>query len=604
MVDYNKLLQKRVDRSFNMILIVTAIIAFIASILLNVADLPKGYAILNFSAGVLMMIISLLANRIRTSFKIVAMIIVTVTVAIASFIGGGFTSAYLTLFILSNIIAVLFLSRKQSIVVSLISIGWMLFLCGYSLIIMPDNGLEDPLLTWGLQIVAYLLFIVVLQISVYTVKNYLIENIEALKVAVERSNELAYYDNLTKLPNVHKFKIDVEKQIRMKPSNGYIVFFYLKSLGLINSTLGQAHGDQVLIEMAETFKILAGIGSVVARTGGNEFAIWIPEITEKELFQKYDHIINGLMSQQNLTRKKLELYTACSKYDHSSDSLDLTYQRSTLTLAYVKNNDIRELSFYNDALEKSLRRKEALKDLVEEGIERGEFELYYQPKFDSRTKVAVGVEALARWNTPRLGLIYPNEFIPIIESMSLSVSFGNFVINQACKDYERLQGKYNAEISVSINISPSHIIEPEIVKTMALALKEYNMPEYCMIIEITEDIIIEGINEVKPILRELRDMKLRISLDDFGTGYSSLNYLTQLELDELKIDKTFVDQMEENPGVQILIKNIIHLSHQFGLSVVAEGVETKEQNDELSKLGCHIIQGYYYAKPEPVYTVV
>lgn len=600
MVDYNRLLQERVDKSFNFILIVTSIIAFIASILLFIADLPKVYAILNFSAGILMMIFSLCANRIRTSFKIIVMIVVTGTIAVASFLGGGFTSAFLTLFILSNVIAVLFLPRNQSVVVSVTSIGLMLSLCFYSIVINPNTRIVDPLVTWGLQIVAYLLFIVVLQISVYSVKNYLIENIEGLKKAVEKSNQLAYYDELTQLPNRYKFKIDIEDQIKNHIKEGYIVFIYLKSLSLINSTLGQDHGDQVLIEMADTFKRIVGETSIVARTGGNEFAIWVAGISEKELHQKFDHIIDALKSQSKVTKKKLEIYAAYSKYECGVVTLDACYQRATLVLTYVKDNGTRELSSYNDALEKSLRRKEMLKGLVEQGLDEGEFELYYQAKFDSRTNKPIGVEALARWNSIELGQIFPDEFIPIIESMNMSVVFGNFVIDQVCKDYAKLQEKYKASITASINISPSHIIDIDIVQSMHEALEKYNIPEYRIIIEITEDIIIDGIEEVKPILKALRAMKLKISLDDFGTGYSSLNYLTQLALDELKIDKSFVDQMAENPGVYILIENIIHLSKQFGLSVVAEGVETEKQKDELLNLGCHIIQGYYYARPEPL----
>ena len=299
-------------------------------------------------------------------------------------------------------------------------------------------------------------------------------------------------------------------------------------------------------------------------------------------------------------KKKLEFYISYADFIYGIDNYDTCLQKATLTLAYSKDHNILEPSSYKDALDVELRRKELLKDLVGDALNNDEFKLYYQAKYDSRTQKVIGVEALARWLHKDLGFISPTEFIPIIESLNMSKEFGEFIIKKACLEYKQLKEKYNESLSLSVNISPSHIVEDSIIKTILDSLKEYHIPTRKFIVEITEEIMIEGIDKVLPIVDILRSKNVKISLDDFGTGYSSLNYLTQLSLDELKIDKTFVDQIGKKEGIKYLLENIIRLSDQFKLDIIAEGVETIEQLDVLNELGCYHIQGYYYAKPEPL----
>lgn len=337
----------------------------------------------------------------------------------------------------------------------------------------------------------------------------------------------------------------------------------------------------------------------MAKVGGNEFAIWIDHLAQDACFRTFSTLINDLKDRNNPLKKKLEFHASFTIFTYGEESFDAAYQKALLTLTYAKSNHLDGLLLlYNDQLAFHFKRKERIKDLLEKAMTQGEITLHYQGKVDARTHDVVGLEALARWTSPELGRVGPNEFIPIIESMNLSAVFGDFVINQVGQDFKRLQKKYHDLVSVSLNISPSHIIDPAIIGTMEVALETYQIPPDQIIIEITEDIIIKGLDEVKPILKALRAMKLKISLDDFGSGYSSLNYLCQLDIDELKIDKSFVDQIESSGRIHILIENIIHLSKQLQVNVVAEGVETKAQNDLLNSLGCYIIQGYYYSKPE------
>lgn len=412
------------------------------------------------------------------------------------------------------------------------------------------------------------------------------------------TNKLAYYDQLTKLPNIYKFKQVVEEIIEEHQKNGFIFLFRLKNLSLINSTIDHEMGDMTLREVTRLLEKNFGEQSIMARTGGNEFAIWVDHLTEEDCFVKFSKISHDLENKNNSLKKKMEFNAVFAKFTYGQETFAECYQKGILTLTYAKNNNINRLLLYNEELEFHFRRNEKIKDLLEKAILDQEITLCYQGKYDLRSNQTVGVEALARWSSPELGDVLPSEFIPIVESINLSTIFGNFVIRQVCKDFKKLKEKYNKDISVSINISPSHIIEPGIINTIKESLDKYNIPAEKITIEITEDIVIQGINIVNPILKALRDKNLKISLDDFGSGYSSLNYLSQLEIDELKIDKLFIDQIEKNDRINILIESIIHLSKRLKLTVVAEGVETKKQSDILNKLGCYIVQGYYYSKPE------
>ncbi len=600
MKDHIGLIQQRIDSSINRILGVTSVISFVSSIILYIADLPVWYALVNLMASFVLLLFFLFAKKFKTSYKIFIMLAVTTLVGFASYIGGSFSSAFSILFILTNIIAVLFLQRKQSLIISIATLCLMFILAFYSIFISPSQDMTTPFLTWGLQLSGFILVLIVLQISVQAIQNYLIENMDGLKRSNEITNWLAYYDQLTKLPNRYKFKLDAMAMIDDHKRNGFILLFSLKNLNLINSTLGQTVGDQTLHEIATVLHILAGEHAVVSRTGGSEFAIWLDNISEADLPSYFESLMNDFGNQSMTLKKKMEFYAVYAEYHYGEETFKECYQRTELTLIYAKTQNIQSLISYDSKLKIELHRKETIKNTIVHALENEEFLLYYQAKYDSRTHQVVGVEALARLYDEKLGFISPYEFIPIIESLNLSIQFGNFVIEQACKDFRALQKKYNEDIHFSINISPTHIMNPSIVQNIRKALQQYQVPQHRLTIEITEDILIQCMNSIIPILSDLKNLGIKMSLDDFGTGYSSLYYLTQLELDELKIDKSFIDQIGINDNIQLLLENIVYLSEQFGLELVAEGVETKEQNDLLSSIGCYTIQGYYFAKPEPL----
>ena len=598
MKNYNKMLQNKFDKAFSIIMGIAAVIALIAAILLFIPDISKSYSILNFSVSIILFINFVLRKKIKASFKIKLFIFITIIVAIASFIGGSVTSAFLSILIISNIVAALFLRPRNSVVVSIITVLIIIGLAYY----YPDYDLSkmaNSVMTWTLQIIGLMLLLAVLNISAYFMKKLLIENIQELEKSVAYSNQLAYFDQLTQLPNMNKFMVDVEDMIQQNQADGFIVFLDIENMSMINATLGHEFGDKLLIEVANVLELEITESIYIARTGGNEFALWFERITEEALVDKLAQIISKLKDGTSLNNK-LRINIAYSIFSNGIETLNISYQKATFALTYAKNNKIQEITPYNDMIENELRRKEIIKGLISEAIKNEEIVLYYQPKYDTEKNQVVGVEGLARWETAELGFISPSEFLPIIESLNLSIELGNYVVKQACRDFAMLQEKYNKDISVAINISPSHIINSDIIEMMKVILNKYSIPKNKIYIEITEDIIINEIEVVKPIIEALKSLGLKISLDDFGSGFSSLSTLTQLDIDEIKVDKSIVDQVGENDRIILLLENIMHLANQFDFEIIVEGVETELQNDVLSKLGFNFIQGFYYGRPEPL----
>lgn len=600
MKDYNHLILKRIDKSFNSIIGVTGGIAFLAAIILYFADLPVIFAVLNFTASIMLLIVFSQVNRVSTVFKILFVIGAIGVISIASFLGGGFTSAFLTLLILANLIAILFLKKRYSIGISVLTIILMFAMAYYSIYMTSNPVIGEPKYAWGLHIISMVLLLLTVHISVYIIKTYLIENIEDLEVAVIQSNKLAYYDQLTGLPNNNKFMKTIREASIEDKKDGFIILINLKSLRVINSTMGQEVGDQTLKDIANLFKEKCISNTVIARISGNEFALWNDQIRENTLVNEFNHVLESFKEQSATLNRRIEIYASYANYSYEDQSVEACYQNAILTLAYAKENKITKLVAYDSALEASFKRKLLIRESIPKAMELEEFEFYYQEKFDTLNNKVVGVEALARWEHQQLGRVGPSEFIPVIQQMNLADAFGTYALRHVCKDLDKLRRKYYDKVQVSVNISPTHMYNPQIVELVKGLLVEYNIPKGQLVLEITEDILIKGIEEVIPILKALRKLGVRISLDDFGSGYSSLNYITQMPLNEIKIDKSFIDQIEDNSRILILLENIIRLCKQFNLKIVAEGVENEEQLILLSNLGCYIIQGYYFAKPKPL----
>lgn len=255
---------------------------------------------------------------------------------------------------------------------------------------------------------------------------------------------------------------------------------------------------------------------------------------------------------------------------------------------------------YDSLLEEQFRTDETIKNLLPFAIAQDEITICYQEKTDCDLNKVVGVEALARWISPVLGDVSPTVFVPILEKANLSETFGRMIIQKVLDEYPRLIEKYNPEITVSINISPSHLASIEFTEFVIGEVEKRGIDATRITLEITEDSLIESLDIIAGVLFKLRNFGFKISLDDFGTGYSSLSYLSRLGFDELKIDRSFINQLNEDSRTGMLIRTIINLKDTYGIDVVAEGVETQVQSDILKDFGCNVHQGYLFSKPTPL----
>jgi EAL domain-containing protein (putative c-di-GMP-specific phosphodiesterase class I) len=315
--------------------------------------------------------------------------------------------------------------------------------------------------------------------------------------------------------------------------------------------------------------------------------------------EKVDFLVTSLQDKFSLDNYniKLEFYLSYSEHNSGSDIRE-SIHKARLALTYAKTNNESSLVAYDAILEKIIRREEQMKERIEYALENDQFEVYYQPKINTITKEIISVEALARWKDGLLGKVSPNDFIPLIEKMNKTIDFGKFIVNKVFSDFENISQKYGNHVRVSINISPSHLISGGFTTFIKNSIINHNIASNRVIIELTEEVVIGNLNKVSKNINELKKIGVAISLDDFGSGYSSLNYLARLNIDEIKIDKTFVEQINRDHKVNVLLDMLIKLSKAYHLNIVAEGVETYEQYDFLKTLGCDEIQGYLFYRPE------
>ncbi len=271
-----------------------------------------------------------------------------------------------------------------------------------------------------------------------------------------------------------------------------------------------------------------------------------------------------------------------------------------MALTYAKGPVESNIIAYDKKLETSLKEDSFLRERLEDALYNSKFDVHYQAKVNTKTKEIVSFEALSRWYDTEIGMVSPTVFIPALEEMNRATHFGRIVIERVLAEHKSLCKKYGAHIRVSVNISPSHLIAPGFIEFVENAIEKSGVDPDRIIFEITEDVMIENFERAMAVFEKLRKIGIWISLDDFGSGYSSLNYLAKFDIDELKIDKSFVDQIEVNGKIDSMLEAIMQLALDYNINVVAEGVETPMQYAKLLEIGCDEIQGYYFSRPEPL----
>ena len=416
-----------------------------------------------------------------------------------------------------------------------------------------------------------------------------------------RVEHMAYHDALTDLPN----RISVEEYLEHNidahsDQNIAILFIDIDNFKTINDSLGHDIGDNVIIECSKQLKSLIDNTDILARTGGDEFLIVIPgedpaekatEISENiiKIFQKPIETKNYKLS--------ITLSIGISIYPDDSKDYKKLFKYADTAMYEAKERGRNNYQFYKKKLSAQMHERLEIEQALKYALAKNEIYTVYQPKYDIATKNVIGIETLVRWKSEELGIIRPDRFIPISEGTGDILDIGLFIFKTACNDFFDIKQKYDLLESISINVSTVQLYNETFIDDILKITKETGMDPKFVIIEITETHVMKNINYSISILKKLKNYGFSISIDDFGTGHSSLNYLKRFPIDELKIDKSFIDDLPQDSNDAALTKTIISLSKNMGYKNVSEGIETKEQENFLLKNGCRIGQGFLFSRP-------
>ncbi len=437
------------------------------------------------------------------------------------------------------------------------------------------------------------------------VTNYIgiSSDITKLSEKESRVEHLAYYDALTGIPNRILLSDRIQQAIaHAERSSKILAVCYLDLDGFkyINDTIGYQGGDSILIEIAIRIKETIRSCDTVARMGGDEFSILLTELeNEADCIASIERVIEKIKEPIVINGHSFHIGASIGYtiFPLDAENPDLLLRHANETMCRVKKLGKNYYKAFNPEIELTICQNNKKVQQIRNGIIQDEFEIYYQPKVILKTWELVGVEALIRWNHPELGLLYPDQFLPIIETNSLIVDLGDWVINQALKQINAWL-MIGITIPISVNVSGMQIQDERFMQKLETALSNYpEVPSSLLELEVLESSALEIHQSAQVMHDVIENLGIEFSLDDFGTGYSSLIYLKSLPAKTLKIDRTFVVDMLNNQGDQAIIQGIIALARAFKHKTVAEGVETAAHAEALINMGCEVGQGYGIARP-------
>lgn len=601
---YDEMILHKIEKSLNLLLPMGAFIALLSALLIFFSDRSDSFIYLDAGISGVLIMLYIFRNRLSAKFKIGVIGLITFLLGVVSILLSGFSGTGIILFVLSSLVVVGFLAKKTGAYFCLLNVSVLIFIpILLTLGIVKYEGynsvLQNSPVEWLIHLVGFALLEFVIYVVINSIKDYLVQTITDTETYSERIYKLAFFDQLTGLSNKNMF---FETLTQNEVSEGILVIFSIKGLNLINSIYGSEVGDRMLKMIAKTMLEKVDDPAQLARTAGSEFVWYYKDSNIENMLTRFkDFETRVHQSESEIESKRIiRFYGGYVKINDSRRNMDQYYQMATIALEQAKAYKDSMLLPYDAETEKRFRYEEQVKALLNTAINNREFTISYQEKKDSNTRETIGVEALARWHSKELGQVSPGVFIPIIEKSNLTVTFGNLIVKQVLDEYERLCVRYGKDISVSINISPVHLSSPLFVDNIIKIVNAYEVPPNRIIFEVTEEALIDNVEMAIGVIKELRNLGFKISLDDFGTGFSSLNYLSRLEVDELKIDRSFVKQLDHESKTSVLLQAIINLKETYGFSVVAEGVETQSQCDILNRLGCSNIQGYLFSIPTPL----
>jgi diguanylate cyclase (GGDEF)-like protein len=428
-------------------------------------------------------------------------------------------------------------------------------------------------------------------------------DVTAHKIAEETIRHQALHDLLTNLPNRVLFNDRLSVALAQAHQNKGLLavcFLDLDRFKTINDTLGHAVGDRLLQLVTERLKTCLREGDTIARWGGDEFTLLLPGINNPEEVSKIaQRILEVLKPAFDIEEHHLHISSSIgiAFYPRHGEDAETLIKNADAALYRAKSQGRNNYQFYNSAINSQASELLLLENRLHHALDRGEFTVYYQPQVNTSTGEITKMEALVRWQHPQLGLVPPGQFIPLAEENGLIVPIGEWVLRTACAQNKAWQDTLGLpSLCVAVNLSARQFQQPNLVTMVKQILQETQLAPQCLELEITETVAMQNVDFTKAILSEFNTMGVTISIDDFGTGYSSLNYLKKFPLHILKVDKSFVRDLTTNPNDAAIANAIIGLAHGLHLDVVAEGVETEEQQNLLRSLNCELMQGHFFSR--------
>jgi diguanylate cyclase (GGDEF)-like protein len=417
-------------------------------------------------------------------------------------------------------------------------------------------------------------------------------------------DRLASHDLLTGLPNQRVFAERLHSAlVRTRQESGTLA---LLQLGLdrftqINDSLGHSSGDRVLVAISRHLKACARrSGALLCRLEGDQFGLLIANIKSPDVAVRLARRILATMSRP-IQHAGQELFVTCSigisVYPGDGQNSETLRRNGAAAMRHAKSNGRNTFEFYSTELNSASVERLTLETELRRAIERGELVLHYQPKIDVVSGHVVGAEALLRWLRPRVGLVPPAEFIGIAEQIGMIVEIDEWVIATACAQMAAWRDAGLGDVKLAVNVTRQDLAAGGLVRAVGDAMARHAIGRGQLVIELTESMLVDRVEHTRKQLEELRELGCELAIDDFGTGYSSMNYLKRFPLDELKIDKSFIDGTPDSGTDCAIVKAMIVLAHSMGMRVVAEGVENAGQRDLLRSLGCDSFQGYLGSKP-------
>jgi diguanylate cyclase (GGDEF)-like protein len=381
------------------------------------------------------------------------------------------------------------------------------------------------------------------------------------------------------------------------------MFLDLDGFKNVNDTLGHSVGDELLRAFAHRIQQSLRKSDMLARWGGDEFVVLIPRIENiEEARILAQRMIDSLKQPFEICGYLLYVRSSIGIAIYPKDGADgeTLVKNADGALYRSKSLGKNHYQFYTSTISSETSEKFKIENLLHQALEKEQFLLHYQPQINIKTGAICGMEALIRWNHPKLGLIFPGKFISVAEETGLIVPIGEWVLKTACQQNQLWQQAGLPPIRMAVNLSAQQFQQPSFIKVIKQILRDTKLDPQLLELEITETTIMQNLEFARQMIDHLRQMGIHISMDDFGTGYSSLGYLKQIPFHSIKIDQSFVRELKDDPEDLAIISAVLAIGKGFNLRVIAEGVETQQQVDLLIKLDCQEMQGYRFSRPLPV----